>query len=294
MTSIHTRCEGAFLGHAIASQYDGSNQLALHLSESIFTLKRFDGPDILSRYLYFHHTTKCDIGETARFVYHDLKGKIKSNDQSTLTRDHFLFHQLSIDETVKIADTNFNGLTAGCNPAHRSFPLALCPWIDDDDVFGFSMKEAALTHQNPLAGQVAGIVNVLCRSLLRNGNWHQAVNTAFSTPRLHQDVSDILMRYSRSAYPIKNTHAAYAPTVLNAALHYVSSSTNAKEAIEKAQDKDKFYCSPIVGLLAGVQWGVPSSMWQNGSKSSQLLHDIRETTNKMSSLWNQQTDLVFA
>ena len=49
----------------------------------------------------------------------------------------------------------WGGKTAGCNPAHRSPPLAMLAALADDDLPGRAATEARLTHHDPLAGDVA-------------------------------------------------------------------------------------------------------------------------------------------
>jgi ADP-ribosylglycohydrolase len=294
MLNIQARCNGVFIGHAIASQFDSSVQMSQQLSESLLELKRFDGPDIMSRYLYLYHTKRYDLGETTKIVYQNFKDQIKTDrGHSPVCREDFLFDQLFIDETVKLADNKLGGYTAGCGPAHRSFSLALCPWIDDDDLFDLAKAEAKLTHYSPLAGQVSGIINLICRSLLRDKTWQDAVQSAFLTPALHVDVSAVYLEYNRWCTPSKETHPAYAPTVLNAALHYITSSSSAVEAIEKANIGKNFYCLPIIGVLSGALWGIPIEMYKNKVDNAhfKVIHDI---ANKFSNQWTSQPDSLHA
>ncbi|CAF3893348.1 unnamed protein product [Rotaria sp. Silwood2] len=291
MMNISTRCQGAFIGHAIASQYDPSTLMALNVSESLLECQKFDGPDILSRHLYLYHTKKCEIGEITKFIYQEL---IKRNgSQSNLTLENFRFDQSMIDEIVKLADEKFDGHTAACSPAQRSYPLAFCQYISDDDLFDFTMLEAKLTHYSPIAGQVAGIINLICRSLINNVDWSDAVNSAFTTPRLHNDVQNVLLRHHRWADPGVETHVAYAPTVLNAALHYVSVSQNATQAIENAHGKDKSYCAPIAGILAGARWGFPEAIYKANVNNAQF-KTLVETSNKLCAIWKPMNDHVQA
>lgn len=292
MLNIDARCNGAFIGHAIASDYDPSISMATSITDSLVERGKFDGSDILSRYLYMYHTQRSEIGEATKSLYQLASNNIpNAGNQSSISRQDFLFDQSIINEYVKITDKNLNGYTAGCGPAQRSFPLALCSRIDDADLFELSMKEAALTHYNPLAGQVAGIVNVICRSLLKNHSWHNAVQSAFTMPRLHDDILSVSNRYSRSAHPFVPTHIAYAPTVLNTALNYVTTSTNAADAIKKARSNDQFYCAPIVGILSGALWGIPQNMYANKVNDATFL-TIRKAASKLSSQWPSQYDSV--
>ncbi|UJR37971.1 hypothetical protein I4U23_030654 [Adineta vaga] len=294
MINIPTRCEGAFLGHAIASNYDPSISMAMDISESLLTCRKFNGPDILSRFLYLYHTQRCEVGETTKFLYTIALNKRQSESSRSITsHDDFLFDQSMIHESVKTTHDKLNGYTAGCGPAQRSFPLAFYPLISDDDLFDVSKEEAALTHHHPLAGQVAGIINHICRSLSRNKSWHDAVQSAFYLPRLEPDISKIQTRYSRSPQPFEKTHPAYAPTVLNAALYYVTNATNPMNAIESVQTKENYYCAPIVGILAGARWGIPAESCKHKCKNehSQKIHD---TASKLSNQWTSQQDHIFA
>jgi ADP-ribosylglycohydrolase len=289
MTTILTRCEGAFVGHAIASQYDPSIFMALNVSDSLLDCREFNGSDILSRHLYLYHTKKCEIGEITKYIYQEaLK---HNNTQSSITREHFRFDQSIIDETVKSAEKKYDGRTAGCSPAQRSYPLAFCAYISDNDLVDCTLSEAKLTHYSSLAGEVALVVNLICRSLLKNTDWNDAVNAAFTMPNLHEDIKNVLLRYRRWPNPAVETHAAYAPTVLNAALHYVESSRNPAQAIANAYAKDKHYCTPIVGILAGARWGIPEQMFKDNINDSKL-KTIRETANKLINLWNIKLDAV--
>ncbi|CAF4979459.1 unnamed protein product, partial [Rotaria sp. Silwood1] len=110
--NTYTRCEGAFIGHAIASQYDPSILMALNVSESLLECKKFDGSDILSRHLYLYHTKKCEIGEITKYVYQE--GIKRIGAQSSITRENFRFQQSTIDEIVKLAHNKYDGYTAAC------------------------------------------------------------------------------------------------------------------------------------------------------------------------------------
>lgn len=282
MTTVLARTEGAFIGHAIASQYDPSIFMALNVSDSLIDCQAFNEQDILSRHLYLYHTKKYEIGEVTKYIYQEVIHRTK--DQSSLTRENFRFNQSMIDELVQLADKKADGHTAGCGPAQRSYPLAFCPFISDADLYDSTNHEAKLTHENPLAGQVAGIVNSICRSLIRNANWMDAVQSAFAKPKLHQDIIAIYGRHSRFLTPAIETHAAYAPTVLNAALHHVARANNAAQAIANAHTHDKHYCAPIVGILAGARWGIPVEMFQDNINDEKL-KILRETASKLHGFW---------
>ncbi|CAF4598410.1 unnamed protein product, partial [Rotaria sp. Silwood2] len=132
-------------------------------------------------------------------------------------------------------------------------------------------------------------INLICRSLINNVDWSDAVNSAFTTPRLHNDVQNVLLRHHRWADPGVETHVAYAPTVLNTALHYVSVSKNAAQAMANADGKNKHYYLPIVGILAGARWGIPVETYKDNINDAQLI-TLRETCTKLSTTWKQKLD----
>ncbi|CAF1202109.1 unnamed protein product [Adineta ricciae] len=283
MSTVWARCEGAFIGHAIASQYDPSIFMALNVAESLIQFKEYNGPDILARHLYLYHTKRCEVGEITKYIYQAASTSI--NSQSPTSRETFCFNPSKINGFVQSAHDRTGGYTASCGPAQRSYPLAFCAYITDDNLVDITMQEARLTHQSPIAGQVAVIVNSICRSLLRNHNWQAAVNSAFTQARLHDDVKNILMRHGRWPNPLVETHPAYAPTILNSVLHYVSASRSVTEALELAKyAKNKTYCLPIVGILAGARWGVSEDMYKSHIDNADLTA-MRTAANKLINLW---------
>ena len=259
--------------------------MAIQLSESLLELKRFVRPKIMAKYLALCHSKQYELGEVTRSVYNHLKEKSQANSRVvSASAPDFLFEQAAIDEAVDLVDKRLNGLTAACGPAHRSFPLAFCPWIEKDDLFELSVQEAALTHASPIAGQVAGIINLICRALVTDQTWDEAIDFAFATPGLHDDVADILIRYCRYSGLDAGAHPAYAPAALNAALYYVANSTSATDAIQKAASREKFYCVNIVGILAGVRWGIPVQMYKSSGQASQI-KVLRDTASRMARMW---------
>lgn len=293
MLNIFEGCKSAFLGHAIASNYDESISMPKNVAHSLLEQKQFNGPDILSRYLFSYHTKPFAIGAITTYIYNTTLSKIQTTRNSlSITQQDFLLHPSHITEYVTAIDRQMNGLTGGCAPAQRSFPLALYGQINDEDLFELSKEEAALTHFNPVAGQVAGVVNTICRSLLRKAKWSDAVHSGFVLPGLCDDIRSVSNRYMRSPDPFSKTHAAYAPTVLNAALYFVHQSTNAKEAIEKARARDHCFCVPIVGCIAGIRWGIPMDMYANKVSDPQFL-SICEIAERLSKTWPVDNKEVF-
>src|SRR5208337_4956704 len=80
-----------------------------------------------------------------------------------------------------------NHMTAGCNPAHCCAPLAMASFLPDGELARCALREARLTHQHPLAGDVAAAVVVVCRALINGKPWGDALALA-RTGRLRQTI----------------------------------------------------------------------------------------------------------
>ena len=283
-----------FVGHAVASEFDASVLMALNVSESLLACKGFNGPDILSRHLFLYQTKKAEVGDTTKFIHdhliqNQLKAKVTSG--KPLTAADFLLDQATIDQVVKMADEKLNGRTAGCGPAQRSYPLALCEYVKDDDLYRVSLQEAQLTHFSPIAGQVAGIVNVTIRQMMRGKSWSDAVAHAFTMPNLHEDVIQVSFGFHRRPNLTNNPQPGYAPAALNAALYYTNRAANAGEAIATAQANDKNFSVSLVGVLAGARWGLEKSLYENMIKGSQL-PTLRTAGNNLAAIWKSKTSDV--
>src|SRR5262249_5800330 len=133
------------------------------------------------------------------------------------------------------------GMTAGCNPAHRSPPLAMCAAIADDELARCAMAEARLTHYDPLAGEIAVAANRLCRALVRGDGWDIA-----------------LRQVNEFAVPERpGSNGGFAPDVLRAALYFVGTSACFTKALDwsLAFAGPSNYCPVLVGAIAGARLG---------------------------------------
>jgi ADP-ribosylglycohydrolase len=145
----------------------------------------------------------------------------------------------------------FGGKTAGCNPAHRSSPLAMLASLADDDLPGCAIIEARLTHHDPLAGEVAAAVSMLCRCLIRGAAWESAWQR--SAEGRQAQTSEAL--FSGQEGP--GASGGFAPEVLRAAVYFVGSSSSFAEALERsvAFAGPANYCPVLVGAIGGARWG---------------------------------------
>jgi ADP-ribosylglycohydrolase len=142
-------------------------------------------------------------------------------------------------------------MTAGCNPAHRSAPLAMCAVLDDSRVSQAAVTEACLTHRHPLAGDVAAAVACLCRTLIRGTEWPVALGLA-AAGRSRETGRAI---ETRSREPL--SRSGFAPDALGAAIHFVDTADCFADALARAIDfaGPANYCPVLVGSIGGARWG---------------------------------------
>jgi ADP-ribosylglycohydrolase len=228
------RVQGILIGLAAGDRNGGPIRMAVRLAESLADQRRFDHEDILNRYLAWWQEGAFDTGPISAKVFELVSSGIPHR------------------EAVVRVHTACGGFTAGCNPAHRSSPLAMAAFLPDDQLADLASQEAALTHGDPLAGDVAAATVGLCRALVRETNWATALRQA-ATGRREQTRAAL---EQNQAAP-RDT-GGFAPEVLRAAIFFVSAHTNFTDALQAAL---KFagpanYCPVLVGAIAGARWGV--------------------------------------
>jgi ADP-ribosyl-[dinitrogen reductase] hydrolase len=231
-TTAIDRCRGVLIGLAAGDQIGGPIRMAVRLAESLLDCGGFNASDILERYLHWWREGAFDTGPV-----------------SGRTLELVAAGMPVVEATVQV-HREFGGKTAGCNPAHRSSLLSMFAAIADGDLAACAIAEARLTHHDPLAGEVAAIVNKLCRALIREGRW-----------------GDALRHCSRFADPDEpGNNGGYAPDVLRAAMFFVGTSVCFTEALQRslAFAGPSNYCPVLVGAIGGARWGVsaipPSSL----------------------------------
>jgi hypothetical protein len=157
VTSVRDRCRGVLIGLSAGDRIGGPVRMAVRLAESLIDSDGFDASDVMDRYLRWWQEGAFDTGPvSARTLALVSEG----------TPHH---------EAVLQVHREFDGKTAGCNPAHRSPPLSMLAVIDDDDLAACARTEARLTHYDPLAAECAAATNRLCRSLIRGIPWPAAL-----------------------------------------------------------------------------------------------------------------------
>jgi ADP-ribosylglycohydrolase len=223
LTAAEDRCRGVLVGLAAGDRIGGPVRMAVRLAESLAEAGRFDAADVLGRYLAWWREGAFDTGPvSARALALVAAG-------------------LPVEDATAQVHRDAGEMTAGCNPAHRSPPLAMCAAVDDDGLSGCAMAEARLTHHDPLAGEVAAAVNKLCRALIRGVAWHNAV----------QEAGSFAVREG------PGNSGGYAPDVLRAALYFAGTSASFSLALDRALGfaGPSNYCPVLVGAVAGARWG---------------------------------------
>jgi len=158
--NVKERVEGILLGLAAGDRNGGPIQMAVRLAESLVERDSVDVDDIGSRYLDWWHKGAFDTGPTAAGVF-------------TLVDSGLSFQAAARQVHIEAGEQ-----TAGCNPAHRSAPLAMLAGLNAKQLADYIAMEAKLTHHHPLSGDVATAVAVICHELVRGVTWKDAVESA--------------------------------------------------------------------------------------------------------------------
>ncbi|WP_309709314.1 ADP-ribosylglycohydrolase family protein [Armatimonas sp.] len=249
------RVAGVLLGLAAGDRIGGPVRMALRLAQSLVHCGGFSQDDLTARYLEWWRTDAFDMGPTAARVFLRVE---QGHDWETAA--------LQVDRET-------GGMTAGCNPAHRSAPLAMCSAIHTDALAELARREAKLTHCHPLAGDVAAAVVCVCRFLIEGDSWELACQKA-----------NVSLEHS-SVGPL--SRGGFALEVLRAAVALVSAADSAEEALESAIAfaGPANYCPVLVGSLAGARWGVEEIPDSLLAFHASLLPDLYETAQALAMGW---------
>jgi ADP-ribosylglycohydrolase len=250
--NVQDRCRGVLIGLAAGDQIGGPIRMAVRLAESLLECGGFDPADILSRYLAWWHEGAFDTGPVSDRALELIAAGMPA-----------------LEATAQV-HREFGGKTAGCNPAHRSPPLAMLASLADDDLAACVMGEARLTHHDSLAGEVAVAVNNLCRSLIRGDAWDMALRRCG--------------KFAGQEEPGNN--GGFAPDVLRAALHFVGTSGHFAGALERslAFAGAANYSPVLVGAVGGARWGA-SAIPHPALAHVEILPRVRTTAAALAAGW---------
>jgi ADP-ribosylglycohydrolase len=158
----------------------------------------------------------------------------------------------------------------------------MAPFLPDDELAGCALREARLTHQHPLAGDVAAAVAVLCRALIRGEPWSHALATA-RVGRLQPTIQALDWDH-----PCPLSPGGYAPEVLRATVHFAARHDAFANALSDSLDfaGPANYCPVLVGAIAGARWGaasVPVRMLLD----CDLLGRVRDVSDRLANEWEE-------
>ena len=252
-TGTQDRCRGVLLGLAAGDRIGGPVRMATHLAESLIDHNGFDPSDAFTRYLTWWRAGAFDTGPVADRVI------------------ALVAEGASVGEATRQVHRETGGKTAGCNPAHRSAPLAMSALIADADLAACEAAEAGLTHHDLLAGEVAAAVKALCRALIRGVPWGAAVRAAG--------------RFDGDDLPDHN--GGYAPAVYRAAVFFVGTSGGFADALKRAVQfaRAANYCPVLAGAIGSARWGraaVPSAALAHAPA---VLPRVRAVADRLAAGW---------
>jgi hypothetical protein len=223
LTAYHQIIDGIAKGDAIG----GPTALAEIVAESLIANNGLDTTDITSRYLEWWRGGSFDTGPTYALVFKLIDDGVEPS------------------VAVKAAHDSLGGNSAGCGPAHRNSVIAACSSISTDDVPDAARAEALITHHDPIAGDAAAVVALLCRCLLEGMTWEAAKEFVGRHPGTSAAFAEIIAR------PLDP--GGFALDAVRAAIGFMDGEDALERAIEFAGEDN--YCPVIVGALLGATQG---------------------------------------
>ena len=251
--------EGILLGLAAGDRNGGPIRMAVRIAESLVETRRIDVDDIGARYLHWWRDGAFDTGPTAARVL-----TLVDTGQS-------------FDQASQQVHGDLGEMTAGCNPAHRSTPLAMFPNVARRELIDAVKAEANLTHRHPLSGDVAAAAAVLCNELATGVSWPDALQAA-SDARLPETVKALTHNGTSTL-----DNGGFAPDALAAAIHYLQTYNSFDDALEASIDfaGPANYCPVLVGSIGGARWGA-SSISASQLRHGSILPRIRDAAKQLS------------
>ncbi|MBL8819614.1 MAG: ADP-ribosylglycohydrolase family protein [Planctomyces sp.] len=233
MSDVLDRVKGVLVGLAAGDSNGGPIRMAVRLGESLLENRGFDRTDVMERYMEWYRDGAFDTGVVADLV----------------------FSRVAVGQSFEFAaravHMDLDNRTGGCNPAHRNAPLAMCFQIDDADLAKNALLEAALTHFDPIAGDVSAAVVTLCRQLIKGVTWHEAIDISADGRSVHTKAA-----FRRTTMDDLD-RGGYAPDVLTAAIHFLEHAGTFSEALNASMEFAGLsnFCPVLVGSIGGARWG---------------------------------------
>ena len=220
MSNIELILEGIKAG----DKNGGPTELAKILSQSLMFCNGFNHADLVKRYCHWWKTDAFDTGLTFARVFQKVSEGISIKDAS-----------LQVHKEL-------NGMTAGCGPAHRIAPLAVCKNIPTNKLVDYARQEARITHYHPDAGNCSAVMVLLCRYLVEGNSWNDSKDLVSKNKKIKSTWVNI-----QNANLNKG---GYVLDVMYSAFHFLDKSDALKNSIIFAGPAN--YCSVIVGIIQKI------------------------------------------
>ncbi len=259
---LNDKIYGLFLGLGTGDLIGGPTAMNIVFAESLLRLKRYDHGDLKKSYIEWFIKDGFDTGLVTGEV---LKLLSKGVDEKV---------------AVELVHKKHSNMTGGCNPVHRTLPLAAASFISDEELVKCSIDQASLTHYSEIAGDIAAATVVLIRQLIKGQSWKEAKQIA-AKGRL-EETKYALLNCRRNQI----NSSGYAPDVLKAAIYFLDEYNSFKTALESSIEfaGGSNYCPVLVGAIGGTKWGfreIPKKLWEGNRNHSKLM----EIAKKMLLSW---------
>lgn len=238
------RVAGVLIGLAAGDENGGPTEMALRLAQSLLACGHYDADDVFDRYVEWHRQGSYDTGPVAgRVLALGLEG-------------------MPAEAAAATVDTELEGMTAGCNAAHRAGALAMASWLDTEQLAAAARREAGLTHRHPVAADAAIAIAISCRDRIMGWGWGMGRARRIA-PLLHKEIARVLGPASSNAPPSAAEAArhlsrdGYSPNALCAGLYFAKQVNDPVQALAESK---KFagpanYCPVLTGALLGASFG---------------------------------------
>ncbi len=259
---VRDRAAGVLLGIAAGDKIGGPVRMALCLAQSLLEQRAFGVDDVRARYLAWYRDDGFDTGPVAAEVF----DRVVAGEEP--------------ETAVRAVDRKKGGLTAGCNPLHRTPPLAMAAFLPDAGLESCARADARITHYAEEAGGASAAGVALCRALIRGLAWPEACARAAANR------DSLIAEAVLSPRPVSLRRDGYAPHVLAAAVYFVGASAGFEEALESAVDfaGPPNYCPVLAGAIAGARWG--SRAIPGPDTGDALLKSVRMTAAALAEGWH--------
>jgi ADP-ribosylglycohydrolase len=152
--------------------------------------------------------------------------------------------------------------------------------LPDDELAACALREARLTHFDPLAGEVAAVVAGLCRGLIRGLPWEVALD------RAKRGRSQATIRALGIDNRAPLSPGGFAPEVLRAAVYFVAGAETFEDSLAEAHtfSGPVNYGPVLVGAIGGSRWGA-SAIPERATAHCEVLPRVVQAAEALAQGW---------